>query len=169
MATPIVTFRTLAEDNTVVALCGSHDTMSVNVDKVIEYMSKMKELTGGVEVEFNNTFRQMCKDRVFFAFEPIDFEKFTTSPYVPAVVECVLLSDDRVAMNINGTIHVMYPEEGNLMFKTKSDAEDAAKQNALDNASKYLNMLFGGRKEIKDALKNLNALIDNMLNFKKSI
>lgn len=168
MVTPLVTFRTLV-DNSVVALTGSHDTIAVDAKKVEEYMSKMKELTKGTDVEFNNTFRQFCKDRVFYAFEPIEYYNVESELYVPEIVECVLLSDDRVAMNINGNVTIMFPEENNKMYATKEDAEASAKENAKDATSDYLDFLFNSRKELKAILAELNTEIDRTLKFKKSL
>lgn len=168
MTNPIVTFRTLS-NGSVVALAGNHDALAVNVDKVCEYMSKLKELTGGTKVEFNDTFRQICKDRVFYTFEPaVEFD-MDNKPYVPEVVEVVLLSNDKVAMNINGAITICTAEEGNAIYATKEDATKAAKKNALDVNSKYLNYLFEARQELKKILKSMNENIDEALNFKNSL
>ena len=165
----IVTFRSLADGN-VVALCDNHKGMSVDADKVREYMNKMVELTGGTDVEFNDTFRQICKDRVFFTYEPnIDVEKFYDEPSVPNVVECVLLSTDEVAMNVNGKVLVFFPEEGNKMFATKEDALQDAKEFVLGLNDTCVNELFAARAEIKNLLKSLNADIDKHLNFKKNL
>lgn len=168
MATPIVTFRTLA-DNTIVALAGNHDAIAVNVDKVNNYMSKIKEATGGIEVEFNNTFRQLCKNRVFYTFEPVSGFDMDNKPYVPEVMEVVLLSNDEVAMNINDTVKICTAEEGNEIYATKADAMEAAKENAKKANSKYLNYLFEARKELKEILKSMNEDIDEALNFKNNL
>ena len=165
----IVTFRSLA-DGSVVALCDNHKGMSVDADKVREYMNKMVELTGGTDVEFNDTFRQICKDRVFFTYEPdIDVEKFYDEPSVPNVVECVLLSTDEVAMNVNGKVLVFFPEEGNQIFATKEDAHKAAVENVQYLNSVCLDYLFASRKELKEIIKQLNNDIEKHLNFKKNL
>ena len=164
----IVIFKTLASNEQVVALAQNREALTVNVDAVEEYMAKMKELTGGTDVEFNNTFRQLCKDRVFYAFEPIagNLMDFDEGPVVPTVVECVLLSDDRVAMNINGNVVLMYPEEDNTMYATKAEAEAAAKEDALKYNNEVLEMLTSKRRQLKSELKKLNDQIDMHLNFK---
>ena len=165
---PLVTFRELADGN-VVALCGKHDEISVDVLKVDEYVSKMRELTGGTDVEFNDTFRQICKNRVFYAYEPMNAFSPDNTPHLPMVVECVLLSDDTVAMNINGKIEFCVAEDGNAMWETKEDAKYAAKAEAFALTSDYLDYLFGARAELKDILKSLNGHIDKALEFKNSL
>ena len=164
----LVTFRETVNGE-VVAICGKHDAITVDANKVDEYIDKMLELTGGTEVEFNDTFRQICKDRVFYAFEPIDEFTPEHKPHTPMVVECVLLSNDSVAMNLNGKIEICSAEDGNTMWETKEDALEAAKQNALDMNSEYLDILFADRKLLKDELKRINSLIDEALAFKKSV
>ena len=171
MTTPIVNFRTLADGN-VIALTGNFDAVAVNVDKVIKYMSKIKEVTGGIEVEFNNTFRQFCKDRVFYTFEPINnknIKDFLHEGHVSDVVECVLLTDNRVAMNVKGNVTLLYPEEGNALYKTKEDALEVAKKNAFDMNSKYLDELTAKRKELKEMIHVLNKEIETRIEFKKSL
>lgn len=168
MVEPIVVFRELADGN-VVAISNNYDAYAVNADKVNEYMSKLKELTGGTQVEFNDTFRQICKDRVFYAFEPVTEFGVNNEPYVPEVVECVLLTNDKVAMNVNGTITICTAEDKNAMFATHDDALTAAKENAKEVNSKYLDVLFTSRKIAKSTINKINDKIDKALNFKNNL
>lgn len=155
-------------NGTIVALCGNLDAITVDAEKFDNYMEKMLDITGGTKVEFNNTFRDFCKDRVFYTYENLNDNHmdFIQNPYVPTVVECVLLTDNRVVMNIDGTIVVNYPEDGNLMFKTKEDAEESAKAETLEKNQIILDYLFAARKSIKE---KLNQMIDKHLDFKKEI
>lgn len=159
-----VKFSTLSNGK-IVALCGNLDDITVDVDKFDNYMEKMLDITGGTKVEFNNTFRDFCKDRVFFTYEnlnsnPLDFIE---NPHVPTVVECVLLTDNRLVMNHNGDILVNYPEDGNFMFKTKEVALESAKADTLKKSQFILDYLFAARKSIKETL---NKMIDKHLDFK---
>lgn len=167
---PIVTFRELASDNTMCPLSDNLAKIQVNVEAVKHYMDEMKALTGGTDVEFNNTFRALCKDRVFYAFNPVETTlSFENNPEIPEVVECVLLSDNTVAMNINGNVTIMYPEEANCMWATLGDAAEAAKENALEVANDTLDDMCKIRKELKKELKEYSARIDAMLAFKHSL
>lgn len=172
MNNSIVTFRALASDNSVVALCNNFDAISVPVETVMNYITKMKDLTGGSEVEFNDTFRQVCNNRVFYTFEPIEnklVDAFNEEEFVPAVVECVLLSDNRVAMNINNIIMVCYGEEGNMLWKTKEDATEAAYDNAFMHNSNRLDELTAERRRLKAQLHELSDEISKRVAFRNTL
>lgn len=172
MNKPFVTFRTLASDNTVVALCSNHDAIAVNASAVMNYIEQMRNLTGGTNVEFNDTFRQICKDRVFYTYEPIEntgVDVFNEKAYVPAVVECVLLSDDRIALNINNTIMVCYAEEGNTMWNTKDEAIAAAHEDARMHNSELLDYLTAERRKLKEQIKELSEHISTRVKFRNDL
>lgn len=158
---PIVEFKTL-KDNSVVPFGGNLNDVTVDVKHVKKYMEGILEITKGAKVEFNETFRQYCK-KVLYTYQQINTSDFLQNPVMPEIIECVLLSDNSVAMNINGIIEIKYPENGDVLFENKNDAMTHAKFKSKEFSDSFIDFLISTRKEIKN---EINQLIDNQIMFK---
>lgn len=158
---PIVEFKTL-KDNTVVPFSENLNSVTVDVKHVKKYMDGILEITKDTKVEFNETFRQYCK-KVLYTYQQLDMTNFLKNPVMPEVVECVLLSDNSVAMNINGIIEIKHPENGDVLFEDKDTAMAEVKFLTKECSDFIINHLISIRKEIKN---DINQLIDNQIGFK---
>lgn len=158
---PVVEFKTL-KDNTVVPFSENLQSVMTDVKHVKKYMDGILEITKGTKVEFNETFRQYCK-KVLYTHQQLNTTDFIQNPTMPEIVECVLLSDNSVAMNVNGIIEIKYPEDKDILFETKDDALTHVNSITKECSDFVINQLISIRKEIKN---DINQLIDNQISFK---